>query len=290
MVSRSLVWLMSMLLILPLIQSSGAINALAVPGSDSSDRPNQPHTPDLRPSHPNMPHGKGISPPPSGQTQVASLNWAGYAVSQSIGSVTDVKGSWNVPTLSCSTKTTYAAFWDGIDGYSSSSVEQTGVLAECYHGHAYYYTWYEFYPASPVYVTNQVPVKAGDIIYGEVSYNSGSDSFTVTLTDQTTGATFTTTQPNNGYSRSSAEWIAEAPASGGSILPLANFGTVKYGLDYTSVSSTNDATINGISGTIGSFGSSLVQLIMTTMGGTIKALPSGLTTDGTSFTVAWKHS
>jgi hypothetical protein len=97
--------------------------------------------------------------------------------------VSDVKGSWTVPSLASSTLTTYAAFWVGIDGFSDNTVEQSGVLAEYYRGSVYYYTWYEFYPSSPVYVTNNVPVKAGDIINAEVSYSSSTGLFTVTITD-----------------------------------------------------------------------------------------------------------
>jgi hypothetical protein len=63
-----------------------------------------------------------------------STNWAGYAV-QTSGKkpsndvVTDVKGSWKVPTVTASTdgKAYYSSIWVGIDGYSSSSVEQIGT-------------------------------------------------------------------------------------------------------------------------------------------------------------------
>jgi len=196
--------------------------------------------------------------------------------------VSDVKGSWIVPSLSCSSKTTYASFWVGIDGYSDNTVEQTGVLAECYHGRAYYYTWYEFYPAYPVYITGTVSVKPSDKVYGEVSYSTTTALFTVTLTDESTGKTFSTSQADSSAQRSSAEWIAEAPSSGGQILPLANFGTA--------IASTGYATVNGVSGSVGSFGSAVYEITMVTVRFTVKAQPSALTSDGTSFTVAWKHS
>jgi hypothetical protein len=202
--------------------------------------------------------------------------------------VSDVKGSWKVPSLSCSRSTSYAAFWDGIDGFSDSTVEQTGVLAECYQGYTYYYTWYEFYPSAPVYVNSQVPVKAGDVVYAEVSYASGL--FTATITDRTTGGSFSISQSDTSAMRSSAEWIAEAPSSGRQILPLANFGTGYYGIDYTSIASTGYATVNGATGTIGSFGSAVYELVMVTTSLTVKAQPSALSSDGASFFVAWKHS
>jgi hypothetical protein len=220
-----------------------------------------------------------------------SLNWAGYVVTGAAGSVSDVKGSWRVPSLACSAQqVAYAAFWVGIDGFSDSTVEQTGVLAECYRGQAYFFTWYEFYPRNPVYVTSFVPVNAKDLIYGELSYSSATGSFTVTITDQTTGKTFTTSQADAGTQRSSAEAITEAPASGREILPLANFGTVEDGFDYTSIGSTCYATVNGVTGTIRSFGSAVYEIVMVTPTLIDKAQPSALTSDGTSFSVTWKHT
>jgi hypothetical protein len=205
-----------------------------------------------------------------------------------VGSVSDVKGSWEVPSVACSQRATYAALWVGIDGFNSNTVEQTGVLAECYQGKAYYYTWYEFYPSNPVYITRSVPVKVGDKIYGEVSYASGL--FTVTLTDQSTGKSFHTSQSVSNAARSSAEWIMEAPSSGGGILPLADFGAAYFGYDFTSIALSCYATVNGVTGAIGSFGSSVYELTMVTSNLIIKAQPSVLSSDGTSFSVKWDRS
>jgi hypothetical protein len=44
---------------------------------------------------------------------------------------------------------------------------------------------------------------------GEVSYASGS--FTLSLTDNTTGATFSTVQASKKAARSAVEWIVEGP-------------------------------------------------------------------------------
>ena len=54
--------------------------------------------------------------------------------------------------MTCTSATSLAAFWVGIDGYSSSSVEQDGTLVECYRGTAYYYTWWEMYPTNAIQV------------------------------------------------------------------------------------------------------------------------------------------
>jgi len=58
---------------------------------------------------------------------VTSSNWSGYAVTAGRSTVTDVKGSWIVPPVSCSGSNQYASLWVGIDGYNSSTVEQIGT-------------------------------------------------------------------------------------------------------------------------------------------------------------------
>src|SRR5579885_3262174 len=55
-----------------------------------------------------------------------SLNWSGYAVTASSGTVTAVYGSWIVPSVSCSKQSTYVAFWAGIDGFNSNTVSRQG--------------------------------------------------------------------------------------------------------------------------------------------------------------------
>jgi len=117
-------------------------------------------------------------------------------------------------------------------------------------------------------------------------YFPNPNSFTATITDSTTGKTFSVSSKVTSAQRSSAEWITEAPYSGG-VLPLANFGTIKWGADYTSVSSTNFATVGGKTAAIGAFGSSIHGITMVTSAGATKASPSALSSDGTSFTVTW---
>ena len=95
-----------------------------------------------------------VSPPVhhvSGLTNVQSSNWSGYADTGS--SFSKVTASWTEPSATCSSRTeSLAAFWVGIDGYSSSSVEQDGTLIECYQRHAYQYTWWEMYPTNAIQV------------------------------------------------------------------------------------------------------------------------------------------
>jgi hypothetical protein len=161
-----------------------------------------------------------------------STNWSGYAVNTAAGAVKAVSGSWVIPTVS-GTSTAYSSDWVGIDGFSSSTVEQIGTDSDIVNGTPQYYAWYEMYPN--VSVNIPMTIRAGDTVSASVAY--GSAGFTLSLTDVTTGKSYTTTQTISGALRSSAEWVVEAPSSNFGILPLANFGKV---------------TLTGAAATIGS--------------------------------------
>jgi hypothetical protein len=215
-----------------------------------------------------------------------STNWSGYAVEGT--SFTKASASWTVPTVNCSkTPNTYSSFWVGIDGWTSSTVEQTGTDSDCSGSRASYYAWYEFYPNPSIEITS-VAVSPGNHISASVTY-SGTQ-FTITLINETTGKSYSKSSTVSGAQRTSAEWIAEAPCCTrrGGILPLSDFGTVDFGQDYTGVSSTNDATDSTVSGAIGAFGSNIFESIMVNRTtGADEAVPSALSSDGTSFTVTW---
>ena len=136
-----------------------------------------------------------------------SSNWSGYAVTG--GTYTSVSATWvqNAGTCSSSDTDTDMSPWVGIDGYSSSSVEQTGTSVDCSGSSKTYYAWYEMYPAN--FVTINHTVKAGDTFYGSVT-RSGT-SYTLTLKDETQGWTNTVTKTGSN-ANSSAEAIMEMAA------------------------------------------------------------------------------
>jgi hypothetical protein len=212
-----------------------------------------------------------------GLTQVDSTNWAGYADTGS--SFSKVSASWTEPTPSCSSDAEQlAAFWVGIDGYSSSSVEQDGTLIECYEGSTYQYTWWELYPTNDIQVVGET-VAAGDRITASV-VRSGT-SYTLAVTDSThTADSFSTTKTSSGDADSSAEWIAEAPSSGSSIYPLAHFSTW--------TASNASATEGSTTGTISSFADD--ELTMIDNSSHVKAQPGSLNSGGNSFAVTWERS
>ncbi len=211
-----------------------------------------------------------------GLSQVQSTNWSGYADTGS--GFSTVTGTWTEPSVSCTSQTSLAAFWVGIDGYSSSSVEQDGTLAECYRRTAYYYTWWEMYPSNAIQVVGET-LRAGDSIAASV-VRSGT-SYTLKVTDSSRSAdSFSTTQTCSGCANSSAEWIAEAPSGSAGVYPLSDFRS------WTESGATVSA--GSTSGVISSFSDD--EITMTDSSGATKALPGALNGSGNGFAVTWERS
>ncbi len=203
-----------------------------------------------------------------------ALNWSGYAVDGT--NATHVIGSWTQPAVTCSPgENSWSSPWVGIDGDISNTVEQTGTDSDCVNGIPFFYAWYEMYPKSLVLI-NALTVHPGDSFTGEVTYLAPT-SFVLTLTDNTTHTTFTTTQSSKKADRSSVEWIMEGPSNG----LLSDFGTVKFG--------DAAASISGLTGNLGSFPNA-DPITMVTRSGVPRAVPSKIGGGGRSFSVAWQHS
>jgi Peptidase A4 family len=197
-----------------------------------------------------------------------STNWSGYAVDGT--GATSVVGTWTQPPVSCGIgETSWSSPWVGIDGDNSGTVEQTGTDGDCQNGTPVYYAWYEMYPKSLVKIP--ITVSANDSFTGSVSYGSGG--FILTLTDLTSGKSYTTTQSSKKARRSSVEWIMEGPSNG----LLSNFGTLPF-----------SGASGNISGQSVAPSSSNALAITMVAGSTQRAVPSSAS--GGSFSVAWAHS
>jgi hypothetical protein len=214
---------------------------------------------------------------------VSSNNWSGYAVTGAKGSFTEASGSWIVPAVTCTSGTQYGAFWVGIDGYKSETVEQTGTDSDCSKGVPSYYAWYEFFP-QPSFSISTIQIQPGDRMSAQVSFSDRK--FTVTITDETTGQSFSKTASVPSAERKSAEWVAEAPTSTTGIEPLSDFGTVLFGDDSTGVPGTCYATMAGETGPISSF-ANIFEITMVSLKGATESVPSALSTDGSSFSATW---
>ncbi len=200
-------------------------------------------------------------------TSEQSTNWAGYDAIG--GGFTSVTASWVQPAIAPTSSETYAAFWAGLDGDGSSTVEQTGTLAYSENGEVYYEAWYEMYPAA----TQIVPltINPGDSLTATVTSESGGQ-FDLTLTDHTTSKTANETETNTAAQDYSAEVIAEAPSSGTHVLPLADFGTVGF-----TGCAFNDLPISAFAWN---------QIDMVSGAGSTEATTSALGGDGASFSVS----
>ena len=218
-----------------------------------------------------------------GDGTTTSGNWSGYAVTGT--GFTAAKGSWIVPKVTCNSEAQYAVFWVGIDGYSSGTVEQTGTQTVCSGGKPQYTAWYEFCCTEPIITITTMTVEPGDKMSAAVFYSSSTDKFTVEITDERSGQTFSKSAKVSGAARSSAEWIAEAPSSGSFVLPLADFGTALFGKDNTGITGNCAAEDSSTTGHISSF--STIEEITMEKSSMMEAIPSALSSDGTSFSVKW---
>jgi peptidase A4-like protein len=194
----------------------------------------------IQPSTPLRAVGAGPGAAASVATSVTSLqsvNWAGYAASLGTTTFRFVSAQFTAPTLDCTGVTAasgaWSAHWVGLDGFRSTSttVEQTGLLAGCNGTTPVYAPFWEMFPNAPGYPS--ITVNAGDTISMSVYYNRSTHKFTLTFSDATSGQKFTRTRACPAGAtcrRNSAEAISEAPfdTTTSSVLPLADFQTANF--------------------------------------------------------------
>ena len=217
-----------------------------------------------------------------GVTQFESGNWSGYANDNTKGNTySQVSGDWTQPKITCPTKEEQlAAFWVGIDGFSSGTVEQDGTLAQCFEGTAFYYTWWEMFPSNDIQVVGDT-VNGGDKIVASV-VKTGT-SYALKVTDSTTsGNNVSTTQTCAAATcvDSSAEWIGEAPSGGRGEIPLPDFKSWKV----TSASATSGSKTASITSW------PVDEITMESDAGYALATPDNLNSTGTIFTDFWNNS
>ena len=214
-----------------------------------------------------------------------TLNWAGYVAETHLKnprshSVTDVQGTWQVPTLvSSGTLDTSSAIWVGIDGVSDQTVEQIGTEQDWTGGAPVYYAWFEMYPTRGYYLST-FPVEPGDQISAEVQV-VGKNLFALSISNLTQNAGFSITKKRSAKC-SSADWIVEAPYLH-RILTLADFGLVTF--------TDCSATIEGVQGPINDISwQNQAEIMEARKTASVLAQPSALTTNATGFTVTWEQN
>lgn len=234
----------------------------------------------------------------------SSPNWAGWVAlasprSAHVRHFINISGSWVQPSATCTPhRTTFAAFWVGLGGYSqrSQALEQIGTEADCSRlGEIFYYAWYELLPGPPITIRG-IKIVPGDAI--SASVHVSSDNVTVALIDATSGAprfvkhaVMRSPPPDT----SAAEWITEAPSNCNGDnhckpLRLTDFGQIGF----TSASVSAIGSAGRHTGPIDDPAWDDGEIILSSSGSLSYtpneqsyALPSALSAGGDAFTVQY---
>lgn len=212
-----------------------------------------------------------------------SINWSGYAAT-SKKPFNSVQGTWKVPGIKCTgVANQWTSNWVGLDGFNTSTVEQDGTFAACggaHHMKPYYTAWIEMFPAPS---KRQFWVKAGDTMRGSVRFAKGT--FTLTISDMTSGKSATVSAMCADCKRASAEWIIERPAYCNHnvtkcfIAELANFGT-------TEMAGSKASVAGGKAGGPAAFGSKPIFMVQPLKRGFI-SLDAVSALSGANFGAEW---
>jgi len=216
--------------------------------------------------------------PGSPSERFISSDWSGYSVASDMTDpqpqVTNINGSWTVPTVNVSKGESFCAVWIGVGGQFDETLIQAGTEQDSLNGLGTYSAWYELLPYDAVTI-DSLSISPGDKITASISLlDSTTKTWSIEIHDATDGQSF---QKNLVYDSSmlSAEWIIERPTVNNRISALADFGQVTF--------TGCTATIGGKVGTLSSFPS--IQIIMYNRQNIELVSVSPFTSDGSSFTV-----
>jgi hypothetical protein len=221
---------------------------------------------------------------------ITSLDWAGYAVTadagQTIGRIQDLL---TIPDVNCAQSTlgssghAVASVWAGLDGFTSNTVEQAGIGADCSTttNPATYFAFYEMYPLPAVTFTGVSPGDAIVVIVHRVS--TGWD---LVLQDRTNGASITTVQPcPSGSNCKDANGEAITEDYNGSV--PAGYNLADFGLDnQTDLLATSGSGRNGSLGSGGLWTSSTIDMA----NGAHRMATPGPLYGGEAFYLGWNAS
>lgn len=201
-----------------------------------------------------------------------SGNWSGYAIdaSHSGYAFTSIYATWVMPALT-PIPDTDSSFWIGFDGYGNSTVEQCGIQALVDHlGQVKYQPWYEFYPQYQQNIYS-FDVNAGDVISALITYSVSDTTYNIVMQNLTASNNSLPYSYSNSFvtnvgTRTSVEWIAEAPNGGTGVQPLADYGTMSF--------SNCMANLTGVDQPLNQF--SYVSLTMTNPDGSDVSVPTSI--------------
>jgi hypothetical protein len=207
---------------------------------------------------------------------VDSLNWSGYAVTGS--GITAVSSTFTVPAAGL-VPPGFAATWTGIGGFNTTDLIQAGTSENSLPSNPLvgpqYNAWYELLPNAETPITGctgdgNCTVTPGNVMKVDIHLVSGS-TWNISIVD--TGHWTWALNVQYQSSKSSAEWILEAPTLVAVQTLLAPVGTAHFG-------PTSTYTAGGVTHTIAAGNPTTVVL---SPGVVNEATPSALSTDGQSF-------
>ena len=223
-----------------------------------------------------QPGNTGVTAPtaPQGPTNTTvrstSRNWSGYVATG--GTITSVSGTWVIAKPDPSVVGVDAT-WVGIGGAATTDLIQAGTEATVNgDGTVSYDAWTETLPQPTRPVS--VAVNGGDTVTVSLT-EQAVGLWLVELKNVTTGKSFSTTLRYNS-SKTSAEWIEEAPSVGRSVAPLDSFGVVQF--------SAGSTVVNGKAQSIS--GANAKAVTMADGANRPLAIPSAIGADGSSFSVS----
>jgi len=174
--------------------------------------------------------------PTNGTTQVASLNWSGFAVvdaNKPFASGTTVFGEYIVPIAqqafgTCNGGWDYSAEWVGLDGVMSNDVLQAGIEDDAFCSGSskktFYKSWFEWFP-NPSFRIKNLVIKPGNVV-GVAVWNTSPTQANALIIDYTTqkAVSVAFNAPNGTVlTGDSVEWIVERPEVNGTLATLTNY-------------------------------------------------------------------
>ena len=191
--------------------------------------------------------------------QFASSNWSGYVLPsfQTGQEYTSAQGTWIVPTVVGTKKLAASSNWVGIGGFCENTrctkgdrtLIQLGTAEAAKKSQTQYFAWYEMLPQASI--MTDLAVNPGDVVTASLSCNpcTGQQSWTLAMTNVTTGDSWSLPDVQYQSSKLSAEWIQEAPSGQHGIFPLVNYGMTTF----------DQSLVDGVSADL-SIGDSIVML------------------------------
>jgi hypothetical protein len=202
--------------------------ASTLPNPTPSPSPSPTTTPTSTPTSTSQPSPTPSTTPPATTTD---LNWGGYTAASDFNNpqpvITGVSGSWTVPQVTVSQNNTFSAVWVGIGGTFGNTLIQTGTEQDCINGVPTYSAWYELLPNLATTIQTMT-ISPGDHITASITLTDSTlNVWTISISDQTNGQSFTQTFLYDS-TRLSAEWVVERPLVNKALSQLADFGSITF--------------------------------------------------------------